>query len=233
MGVPMARVSKSVPKIGVNDSLERASTIRRDDVAGGVVRPKRPAFDGAAQANGVADGAPKVVQAGTGANWLTKLIESDGPGIINLLWRILRREADVSDAFQETCCKLAALRDPAGLKHARAYAYRTAANTAIEMLRSRTRRAGHFASYAAQRIREGLGPDVALERDDRESAALQAALAELPTHLREVVILRDLGRMPYREVGRLLDIDPATARVYRRHAVVRLAELMPESNVVV
>ncbi len=233
MGVPMARVSKSVPKIGVNDSAERASTIKQDDAVRGVVRTKPPALNGAAHTNGVAHDAPKGAQECTAANWLTKLIESDGPGIINLLWRILHREADVSDAFQETCCKLAALRDPAGLKHARAYAYRTAANTAIEMLRSRTRRAGHFANFAAQRMREEPGPDGAIERDDRESAALQAALAELPTHLREVVILRDLGRMPYREVGRLLDIDPATARVYRRHAVVRLAELMPESNVVV
>lgn len=229
----MARVSKSVPKIGVNDSVERASTIKRDDAVRSVARPKPPALDGAAHTNDVARVASRGAPKCTAANWLTKLIDSDGPGIINLLWRILHCEADVSDAFQETCCKLAALRDPAGLKHARAYAYRAAANTAIEMLRSRTRRAGHFANFAAQRMREEPGPDGVIERDEREGAALQAALAELPTHLREVVILRDLGRMPYREVGRLLEIDPATARVYRRHAVVRLAELMPESNVVV
>ena len=37
-------------------------------------------------------------------------------------------------------------------------------------------------------------------------------------------VLRDLSRLSYEEVGRTLGITPATARVYRRHAVVKLAE---------
>ena len=55
---------------------------------------------------------------------------------------------------------------------------------------------------------------------------LRHAIAQLPAHLRNVIVLRDLSRMPYEEVGRTLGIDPATARVYRRHAVVKLAELI-------
>jgi len=164
------------------------------------------------------------------AGWLTRLIECEGPGIVRMLWRMLRREADVADAFQDTCCKLAALPDPSTLSHARAYAYRTAANTAIEMIRSRSRRALRFAHFAAQRVQH--------EADDEEltvapvnSMHLQRAIVELPTHLRQVLILRDFSRMPYKEVGKLLGIDPATARVYRRHAVVRLAEILSGSMV--
>lgn len=224
----MAEVGRSRTKIGVNDSVGRASTIRKEVVDRGAARAKPPALNGAAPSHAARDVSPQDAAGSATASWLTNLIAADGPGIIRLLWKILHRESDVADAFQETCCKLAGLRNPAGLKYARAYAYRTAANTAIEMLRSRARRSGHFAKFAAQRTRGELEPEGPVEGDTKETRALQAALAELPTHLREVVILRDLGRMPYREVGRLLDIDPATARVYRRHAVVRLAELMHE-----
>jgi len=226
----MAEMGKSMPKIGVNDSVGRASTIRKELADRGAARTKPPASNGAAPLHAAESVSAQNAQGSATANWLTNLIAADGPGIIRLLWKILHREADVSDAFQETCCKLAGLRNPAALKYARAYAYRTAANTAIEMLRSRARRGGHFVNFAAQRMRGELEPDGPVEGDTKETRALQAALAELPTHLREVVILRDLGRMPYREVGRLLDIDPATARVYRRHAVVRLAELMHEEK---
>jgi hypothetical protein len=36
--------------------------------------------------------------------------------------------------------------------------------------------------------------------------------------------------MSYKEVARVLGIEPTTARVYRRHAVVKLAELLGEEN---
>ena len=58
--------------------------------------------------------------------------------------------------------------------------------------------------------------------------ALRVAIAALPPHLASVVVLRDLQQLPYDEVGRTLGITPSTARVYRRHAVVKLAELLDE-----
>ena len=39
-----------------------------------------------------------------------------------------------------------------------------------------------------------------------------------------------LGGSPIEEVGKTLGIDPATARVYRRHAVVKLAALLGEGS---
>ena len=59
-----------------------------------------------------------------------------------------------------------------------------------------------------------------------QADSLREAIASLPRYLGNVIVLRDLSRMSYREVGKTLGIDPATARVYRRHAVVKLAELL-------
>ncbi len=55
-------------------------------------------------------------------------------------------------------------------------------------------------------------------------------MALLPDHLRNVVVLRDLSRISYEEIGRMLGIEPTTARVYRRHAVVKLAEILDEGG---
>ena len=159
--------------------------------------------------------------------WLGRLIEAEGAGITRLLWRLLRCEADVLDAYQDCFCKLAARGAYRDLSSARAYLYRMATNIAIEMIRSRRRRHGHLPKIAAEYQAKADHSEPAVRVD---SGRLQDALAELPTHLRNVVVLRDLSQLSYDEVGKTLGIKPTTARVYRRYAVVRLAELLAQEE---
>lgn len=157
--------------------------------------------------------------------WVLQLMKNDGPGILRMLHRLLSTESDVMDAYQDCFCKLAARGGPTGLVNARAYAYRTAGNIAIEMLRSRRRHENHRPQLrlkATEANQTQTDQDSAPQEFDR----LREAIAQLPPHLQSVVVLRDLGSLPYEEVGRTLGIDPATARVYRRHAIVRLARLL-------
>ena len=161
--------------------------------------------------------------------WIIRIIESDGPAILRMLWRILGNQADVMDAYQDCFCKLAARKNERDLGNPKAYAYRTATNIAIEMIRVRSRRRAHLAAVAAGRDNEAP-PKRVEDMDVERLARLRDAIGRLPAHLGNVVVLRDLSRLPYAEVGRTLGIDPATARVYRRHAVVRLAELLGEGE---
>ena len=169
--------------------------------------------------------------------WLTDLIRREGPAILRMLWRFLGNEQDVMDAYQDCFCRLVARTEHRDLVSAKAYVYRTASNIAIEFLRVRKRRAAHW-----PRIVRNLG-DAAIEEagetctspitgltqapfHEGEASRLREAIGELPTHLQQVIVLRDLTGMTYEEVGKTLCIEPTTARVYRRHAVVRLAELL-------
>ncbi len=167
--------------------------------------------------------------------WLVRLMEQEGPGILRMLWRFLESEADVMDAYQDCFCKLALRKGHADLRSVRAYLYRTASNVAIEIIRARTRRAAHLPLIAenARRVRESAPasePVAAVETALADSHRLREAIAELPVHLRQVIVLRDLSGLSYREIGRMLAIDPATARVYRRHAVVKLSERLAQPN---
>ena len=169
-------------------------------------------------------------------DWIVRLIKSDGRGILRLLWRLLGSEPDVMDAYQDCFCKLAARGGGRDLSSARAYAYRTATNIAIEMIRARRRRQAHWPAIVREHTHERTEPPGPLaerpespERPER-CEPLREAIAQLSPHLRNVIVLRDLSRLSYAEVGRTLGIEPATARVYRRHAVVKLAELLGEQG---
>lgn len=167
------------------------------------------------------------------ARWVARIMDEDGKGILGILWRLLGHEHDVMDAFQECFCKLAAKGRPRDMKAARAYAYRTASNIAIEMIHSRKRRGAHWGAIVAHRqASDSMTPDAGEFVDGHagDHEQLRLAIAALPPHLRQVVVLRDLARMSYEDVGRILKIDPATARVYRRHAMIRLADTTVEAD---
>ncbi len=157
--------------------------------------------------------------------WILRVMEAEGAAILRMLWRILGSDADVMDAYQDCFCKLASRGGGKDLTSAKAYVFRTASNIAIEMVRSRNRKRMHLPAIAAGRPVDTAG-ETPVPGGDDDRAGLQAAIAELPSHLRQVVVLRDLSKMAYEEIGRVLSISPATARVYRRHAVVKLSELL-------
>lgn len=155
--------------------------------------------------------------------WIVKLIQREGPSILRMLWKLLSNEQDVLDAYQDCWCSLAALPHPGDLRSAKAFAYRTATNIAIEMIRRQARRRGHWPAIVAERRNHEETDD---EPEDDGVEALRQAIPRLPQHLQNVIVLRDLGKMTYRELSQVLGIEPGTARVYRRQAVVKLAELM-------
>ncbi len=56
--------------------------------------------------------------------------------------------------------------------------------------------------------------------------SLRECITKLPENLRSVVMLHDLAELSYEQVGRILGITKATARVYRCKAIQLLAVWM-------
>ena len=159
--------------------------------------------------------------------WLDELIEMHGPAMRRMLRRMLRDDEEVNDVYQDCICRLAGRTGVAPVQDAGAYAFQTAANLAIETIRRRRRRAGHWDRVVlAARERYDARADNPAGRAQVKAGPrlgeLRSAVAALPRHLRDVVVLRDLMGLPYGRVGEMLGIRPTTARVYRRQAIVRL-----------
>ena len=162
--------------------------------------------------------------------WLEDLHSAHGPRLRHMLRRMLGNEEEALDVYQDCMYHLARRCEHTSLHSAEAYAYRTAANLATETLRRRKRYGDHWTRIVTdQRVRRRLHDTTSQDNaaDDRQGALtrLRRAVRALPRHLRDVVVLRDLGELPYRQVARILGIRPTTARVYRRQAVIRLGDV--------
>ncbi len=162
--------------------------------------------------------------------WILSAMQRHGQGLVTMLWRILGNEQDVCDTYQQTFLHLAHHKDRTKPENVRAYLYRTAANIAISTLRRSIVARRSVEIMATENHRE-VNFDYA---DDMDAKCLQEKLREsiarLPDYLREVIALRDLAELPYVQVGKILGIREATARVYRYKAITLLSTWMAEKK---
>ena len=164
--------------------------------------------------------------ADVGQQWVLVAMQGHGPQLLTMLWRMLGNEQDVCDVYQSTFLNLAHAQGGQGPRNVKAYVFRTASNIAISMMRSRAAEkrtlAGTPSSDRAVRSPEHeVDQEYAME-------SLRCHMAQLPDHLREVIVLRDLGDLSYGQIARIMGITAASARVYRCKAIQLLATWMGE-----
>lgn len=160
--------------------------------------------------------------------WLLDLIRTSGPALVRLLWRLLGKEQDVLDAYQECFVRLLssdAVRDG---PLSRRYVFQTAMHIAIDMRRRRKVRQDHLRPLAMDRPPAPLASITPRPSFVELMDLLRRAVDSLPDRLRDVIVLRDLAEMSYRDVAEVLSITPGTARVYRREAIVELSKRLRE-----
>ena len=161
--------------------------------------------------------------------WILSTMHKHGQELITLLWRILGNEQDVCDAYQNTFLQLAHYEGGQKPEYVKAYIFRTANNVAISMLRRKIADKKRISSAVVN------GKHVTSPAKELDSKYLQESLryyiAQLPTHLRNVITLRDLAELSYAQIGRILGISAGTARVYRCKALQILTIWMGKEEV--
>jgi RNA polymerase sigma factor (sigma-70 family) len=164
--------------------------------------------------------------------WILALLQEHGPGVVATLWRMLGREQDVLDAYQNVVCQLAARGPDAVGRNRGAYFYRSAINAGIELIRRRRRDQNALGRLAERRVVSDAPPvDGGANLEHlRVIEQARAAVLALPPYLRDVILLRDMAGFNYSRVAKMLNITAATARVYRRQAIVRLAARLAKED---
>ncbi|MBN1346245.1 MAG: sigma-70 family RNA polymerase sigma factor [Phycisphaerae bacterium] len=167
----------------------------------------------------------------SGQRWILAVLKRHGPDVVALLWRMLGREQDVLDAYQSVVCQLAARGQRRCGRRRGAYFYRAAINAGIDLMRRRKREADHLKIYGDLRQRRAVASDSFVNVDHlRLVEQMRQAVLRLPNHLRDVLVLRDMAEMDYLRIAGILRIAPATARVYRRQAVIRLSVMLAKET---
>jgi RNA polymerase sigma factor (sigma-70 family) len=163
--------------------------------------------------------APEAVE--ESQRWILTAMHRYGHELVTMLWRILGNEQDVCDAYQTTFLHLAHHEGGRKPRWVKAYLFRTASNAAVSMLRQRIAERRTLSNMTPSGDQE---PMAEVDFDTKHQAEnLRSHIAQLPEHLRNVILLRDLGELPYGEVARIMGISTGTARVYRCKAVQMLA----------
>ena len=161
--------------------------------------------------------------------WVLSAMQSHGRELVTMLWRILGNEQDVCDAYQDTFLRLAHYEGGQKPEHIKAYIFRSASNVAMSMLRHRIAERKNLSEAAATRKVESPPPVNELNSKYLQES-LRCCIVQLPEHLRNVVMLRDLAELSYAQLGRILGISAATARVYRYKAIQLLAVWMSKEK---
>ena len=159
--------------------------------------------------------------------WVLCAMSSYGQSLVNMLWRILGDEQDVMDAYQDTFVKLSNTWQDGKPGNVKAYLFRTASSVAISILRNKVRQEKVFRNFAFQQEAAKQYHDNANDFDmEKLRKQLRTYIAKLPEHLQQIIVLRDLAELPYKQIAKITGIRSASARVYRRRAIVQLSEWM-------
>ena len=160
--------------------------------------------------------------------WILSAMHKYGQELITMLWRILGDEQDVCDAYQDTFLQLAHYEGGKKPDNIKAYLFRTSNNIAISILRKKISERNRISRSFVERTDERSPVN---ELDSKLlQETLRDCIARLPEHMRNVIVLHDLGQVSYSQISDMLKISQGTARVYRCKAIQLLAFWMSKEE---
>ena len=158
--------------------------------------------------------------------WVLAAMQTHGPALVRMLWRILGCEQDVCDAYQNTFLQLSHWAQGRKPDNVKAFVFRTASNVAISVLRRKERHNKVCRAMAERPVPTSQDNPLGDLDAGHLRQTLRENIARLPEAQRNVVVLRDLGELPYSQVAAMLGITVASARVYRCRALRLLSAWM-------
>jgi RNA polymerase sigma-70 factor, ECF subfamily len=139
---------------------------------------------------------------------------------------VLRNADDAEDAVQEAFLRVWRFRDaiPEGAGRT-AWLYRVVVNACISSVRASSSRKGKDDGADALEALPDSAPEPALRAEQSQLAAtIEAAMAELPDHLRIPLILRFYAGLSEKEIATAIDRRPGTVKSRLYDARQRLAQ---------
>ena len=149
------------------------------------------------------------------ARWFSEQVQPHEPALRAYLSKRFPALPDHDDLVQETYVRTLRAHEGGRVPCARAFLFTTARNAAIDLFR---RRRGHaheeLSEFSAlPLLDEAPGLAEAAEREQRLEVLLEAILA-LPERCRQVMMLRHLDGLAYKEIAARLGISPETVKVH-------------------
>jgi RNA polymerase sigma factor (sigma-70 family) len=148
--------------------------------------------------------------------WFNAEVKPCEPALRAYLHNRFPALSDHDDLVQEAYVRLLSARRKGKLTCTKAFLFTVTRNLAIDMFRRRQSNPAHepIAEFAAlPLLDQSLEVDEVSEIQQRHEALI-AAVVSLPARCREVMMLRHMDGMSYKEIAERLGISPNTVRVH-------------------
>ena len=149
------------------------------------------------------------------ARWFSENIQPYEPALRAYLLKRFPTLPDHDDLVQETYVRALRAHERGRVPCARAFLFTTARNAAIDLFRRRrSRPLEELSDDSALPLLEEIPTSAQwAEQEQRHEILLEAILA-LPERCRQVMMLRHLDGLAYKEIGKHLGISPETVKVH-------------------
>ena len=149
------------------------------------------------------------------ARWFSEQVLPCEPALRAYLLKRFPALPDHDDLLQEVYLRTWRAQEIGRVPCARAFLFTTARNAAIDLFRRRQRLVHEEISETVEMQMVDAMPDSgeAFEREQRLEMLLEAILA-LPERCRQVMMLRHLDGLAYKEIAAQLEISPETVKVH-------------------
>lgn len=163
------------------------------------------------------------------ARWFAKEVQPHEPALRAYLQARFPTLGDHDDLVQETYTRLLRAQATGGVRYPKAFLFTAARNAAFDLFRRRGAKPTEAVTEWVERTVLAEQPGAAEQVDQRyELEVLADAVRALPDRCRQVIMLRYLDGLAYKEIGEQLGISPETVKVHMAKGMRRCAAFFVE-----
>lgn len=166
------------------------------------------------------------------ARWFTEEVQPHEPALRAYLFARFPALGDHDDLVQEAYTKLLRARADGNLRHAKAFLFTSARNAALDLFRRRrVTRLESLSDFQEVSVLEEHPGVAEIVSRQQELDILADAVRMLPDRCRQVILLRYLDGLSYKEIAVQLGISPETVKVQMAKGMRRCADILRKRGV--
>lgn len=174
---------------------------------------------------------PHSLQAVEHAQWFAEEVQPYEPALRAYLHGRFPSLRDYDDIVQDTYARLLRARAAGTVRHPKALLFTTARNTALDVFRrKRTVALDDVTHFDASAVLVDRPDQAELASRAQELEILADAVRALPDRCRQVMMLRYLDGLAYKEIATQLGISPETVKAQLAKGMRRCAEYFREQG---
>jgi len=163
------------------------------------------------------------------ARWFSEEVQPHEPALRAYLQARFPTLGDHDDIVQETYTRLMRTKDAGGVRYTKAFLFTVARNVAFDLFRRRGAKPTEAVTDLVELMVLEERPEVGQQLDQSyELEVLADAVRALPDRCRQVIMLRYLDGLAYKEIAGQLGISAETVKVHMAKGMRRCAAFFAE-----